>query len=224
MFFCFSNFSECYKCTRIRFHCANCDKPGGTQFFIQKVFHNLKSLRFLHIYLEAFSASRTFGEEEQPVVVVVPHLKVLQRAPVDVLPYHVLSVVSRCSLSRRSHLRVLKQEACLVLSQCQDTEQDPTLTRYLHVRWSTLRAHTKGLPPAVTLHHKMGHFCCEHDDATTLNLRVRAKSALRGQTSLFAEIETFVHEEFHWRLWAWQRSVERFHLLQQVGRWMVKGS
>jgi len=39
----------------------------------------------------------------------------------------------------------------------------------------TLRVHTKCLPPAVTLHHKVGHFCCEHDDATTLNLRVGAK-------------------------------------------------
>ena len=169
-----------------------------SQFVKQKVFHNSKSQRFLQIYLEAFSASRTFEEEEQPVVVVVPHLKVLQRAPVDVLPYQVLSMVSRRSWSRRSHLWVLKQKACLVLSQCQDTEQDPTLTQCLHVRWGTLCAHTKDLPPAVTLHHKVGNFCCEPDDATTLNLRLRAKSALRGQTSLFAEIEAFVHEESHW--------------------------
>jgi len=109
------------------------------------------------------------------VAVVVPHLKVLQRAPVDVLTYQVLSVVSRSSLSRRSHLRVLKQEACLVPSQCQDTEQDPTLTQCLHVRWGTLCAQTKGLPPAVTLHHKVGHFCCEHDDATTLNLCLKSQ-------------------------------------------------
>jgi len=103
-----------------------------SQFFIQKVFHNSKSQRFLLIYLEAFSTSRTFGEEEQPVVVVVPHLKVLQCAPGDMLSYRVMSVVSCRSLSRRSHLCVLNQEACLVLSQCQDTEQDPTLTQCLH--------------------------------------------------------------------------------------------
>jgi len=122
-----------------------------SQFVIQKVFHNSKSQRFLQIRLEAFSTSRTFGEEEQPVVVVVPHLKVPQRAPVDVSPYQVLSVVSRRSSSRRSHLRVLKEKACLILPQCQVTEQDPTLTRCLHIRWDTLCAHTKGLPPAVTL-------------------------------------------------------------------------
>ena len=67
------------------------------------------------------------------MVVVVPHLKILQRAPVDVLPYQVLSMVSRPSWSRRSHLWVLKQKACLVVSQCRDTEQDPTFTQCLHV-------------------------------------------------------------------------------------------
>ena len=152
---------------------------GGTSHYfnsvIRKVFHNSKSQRFLHIDLEAFSTSRTFGEAEQQVVVVVPHLKVQQGTPVDVLLYQALSVVSHRSLSRRSPLRVLKQEASLVLSQCQDTEQDPTSTRCLRVRWNTLHAHTKGWPPAVTLHHKVGHFCCEHDDTTTLNLRVGAK-------------------------------------------------
>jgi len=73
------------------FHSPHDKENAGNRWHVtNKRLHSKTQRRFLHLYLEAFSVSRTFGEEEQPVVFVVPHLKVLQRAPVDVLPYQVL--------------------------------------------------------------------------------------------------------------------------------------